>query len=202
MTFPIPLSPSLMLLYAIINAFGRKYGQKESLKKGTVKGRLVTETGLIFCFLELIIGQVLWEYGNFLGFNTRGKDKGCHRMRTYLIIVLVILIGLSLFGSAKSSPINDRNNQSYHVFSKTYGLGYKCVWESVVQVFEQNNIPIKSMDQDSGIIVSLDKSLPSKDQKHSGIFNAEDFDCGEPGRFSISQRLPAHSQLPSRKEKF
>jgi phospholipid-binding lipoprotein MlaA len=103
-------------------------------------------------------------------------------MRKYFIIALVILIGLSFSDSAESSPVSN-NNQSYHEFSKTYGLGYECVWESVVQVFEQNHIPIKSMDKDSGIVVSLDKSLPSKDQRHSGIFNAEDFDCGEPGRF-------------------
>ena len=42
MIFPISLSPGLMLLYAIINAVGRRYGQKESLKKGAAKGRLVT----------------------------------------------------------------------------------------------------------------------------------------------------------------
>jgi phospholipid-binding lipoprotein MlaA len=104
-------------------------------------------------------------------------------MRVRVIIPLVILIGLSLFGYAESSPVNNRNNLSYHEFSRTYGLGYKSVWESVVQVFEENHIPIKSMDEDSGIIVSSDKSLLSKDQKHSAIFNAEDFDCGQPGRF-------------------
>ena len=97
-------------------------------------------------------------------------------------MALAILIGLSLSDSAKSSPVSN-NNQSYHEFSKTYGLGYDSVWQSVVQVFEQNNIAIKSKDKDSGIIVALDRSLPSKDQRHSGMFNAEDFDCGEPGRF-------------------
>jgi hypothetical protein len=116
--------------------------------------------------------------------------EGCHRMRTFLIAALVILISFSLIGCCctESGPVNSKNYQRYYGLSKTYGLGYECVWESVVQVFEQNSIPIKSIDGESGIIVSLDQSLPSKDQEHSGIFNAEDFDCGEPGGFEHFSR--------------
>lgn len=110
-------------------------------------------------------------------------------MRIYLIISLVILIGLSIFGYAESSPINTNDNRTYHEFSKTYGAGYEGVWKSVVQVFERNNIPIKSMDEASGIIVSSDKSLPSRDQKHSGIFDAADCDCGQPGRFEHISKI-------------
>lgn len=99
------------------------------------------------------------------------------------MLAVAIVIGFSLPGSARSSSISHQNNQSREEFSKTYGRGYEYVWASVVQTFEQNNIPIKSMDKDSGIIVSREKSLETKDQGHGGILNADDFDCGKPGTF-------------------
>jgi hypothetical protein len=65
--------------------------------------------------------------------------------------------------------------------SKVYHADYDKVWESIIEAFARNNIPIKTLDKNSGLVVSEDQYIPFTTRYGTKIVDAEYCDCGGGG---------------------
>jgi len=73
-----------------------------------------------------------------------------------LFISLILVIGIVGCAAPSLKPPSDQSRD----FSDRYAADFDVVWESVVDWFAVNNIPIKNIDKNSGLI-SSDYSLGS-----------------------------------------
>ena len=63
--------------------------------------------------------------------------------------------------------------------SRAYHDEYDEIWDAVVEAFAQHNIPVKTMDKSSGLIVTDDQAVPIATHIGSGIVDGEYCDCGQ-----------------------
>ena len=107
------------------------------------------------------------------------------RRRWKIAVCVIILLGIGCATPATRHNIN-------RVWETNYD--FDSLWDGVISFFAGNNIPIKTLEKDSGIIISEWIVLSREDGR--------DLDCGQPGiamayekygKFTITIR-PAGSQ--------
>jgi len=85
---------------------------------------------------------------------------------------IAILAAASALASCATAPANYSVNNS-----RSYDKGYDQVWEDLVSFFASNNIPIKNIAKDSGVIYA-----------ESTRFDDSYADCGKPGLMAVVGR--------------
>jgi len=68
--------------------------------------------------------------------------------------------------------------------TRTYEKDYDTVWSSVIEIFAQRNISIKTIEKVSGIVVSENSKVPFQVQPDL-TYNSSYCDCGSPGGLVI-----------------
>lgn len=103
---------------------------------------------------------------------------------------MIAVLGFLVLGIGCAVPATQYNIN--RVWETNYDVD--SLWNGVISFFAENNIPIKTLEKDSGIIISEWMALASVD--------SQDLDCGQPGlamayekygKFTITIR-PAGSQ--------
>ncbi len=90
--------------------------------------------------------------------------------RKFRTVALSICVAL-MAGCATAPGVRTIEN------SRTYPMSYDQTWQDVVAVFAQNNIQIKNIAKDSGVIYA-----------EGGNFDDTMADCGSPGLLIVSGR--------------
>src|SRR3990172_2171609 len=106
---------------------------------------------------------------------------------------ICILIFIVLFSCCAHTPAN-YNVQSKRIYDKNYDE----VWASVISIFAEKNIPIKTIEKDSGIIVTENMNIPSSE---FSAFNyvSKYCDCGSPGFLFIFKQFTGSYNVFARK---
>jgi hypothetical protein len=92
----------------------------------------------------------------------------------YKKVIPIIAFSAIISGCAMTPPAN------YNVRNAvTYQKSYDVVWERIVSVFARNNVAIKNIAKDSGVIFA-----------ERSAFNDDQADCGKPGMFiPVARRM-------------
>lgn len=90
-------------------------------------------------------------------------------MKRFAAVVLVAVAATTMIGCATVRP-------TPHQFAKTFQLGsnFDDVWAATVQTFAELNLPIESIEKESGLITTERILLG---------WESEYCDCGKPGLF-------------------
>ena len=92
-------------------------------------------------------------------------------MKNYMIIIVSTTI---LFYGCAHAPATYKTQSTI-----TYQNTYDEVWSSIISIFARKNIPIKTIEKDSGIIVTENMNIPLSE--FSSDFVSKYCDCGNPG---------------------
>lgn len=80
-----------------------------------------------------------------------------------------LVIAMALAGCATPGQATQFNN------SRAVNLSFDAAWDKTVSYFAENNIPIRTLEKDSGLIVAETASLPGAQLQQLA-------DCGTAGR--------------------
>jgi len=99
-------------------------------------------------------------------------------------IFMAISLSFLLMACASTPPVK-------HSFepSKVYHADYDKVWESIIEAFAQNNVPIRTLDKNSGLVVSEDQYVPFTTRYGTKIVDTEYCDCGGGGSLQSYSEL-------------
>ena len=98
------------------------------------------------------------------------KHQWGNRMK--LAKCAAVLVATATLVACATAPANYSVNKS-----RSYDKGYDQVWEDLVSFFASNNIPIKNIAKDSGVIYA-----------ESTRFDDSYADCGKPGIMAVVGR--------------
>ena len=104
-------------------------------------------------------------------------------MRHLTIIFLVVVAGSGLAGCATFPPPKESIPTS-----RVYGNDYNEVWDAVLATFSEQNIPVKSMDKESGTIVAEDNHIALV-QFQPGRYDSKYCFCGSPDQYHVLKGL-------------
>ena len=100
---------------------------------------------------------------------------------------------MMVLSSCASVPPKNYNFQSSRIINKNYDE----VWAAIISSFAENNTPIKTIEKDSGIIVSDDLKVPFKLQ--NAIYYSDYCDCGHPGGLNMYKQMLGSYNIFARK---
>jgi len=97
---------------------------------------------------------------------------------------LMMAAGLSFWAGCASFPPPKETIPN----SRIYGYGYDDVWESVLATLSERNIPVKSMEKESGNIVAKDETIELR-QYEPGRYDSIYCFCGIPEENRVLKKL-------------
>lgn len=97
---------------------------------------------------------------------------------------LMMAAGFSFWGGCASFPPPKETIPN----SRIYEYGYNDVWESVLATLSELNIPVKSMEKESGNIVAEDETIELR-QYELGRYDSIYCFCGSPERYHVFKEL-------------
>ena len=96
------------------------------------------------------------------------------------LVILVVMAGLATIVASSGAPPAKYTFQSRVEYQKPFDE----VWEAIIASFAATNVPIKTIEKSSGIIVSDHMKVPFTD-KPVAIYESDYCDCGSPQALSV-----------------
>ncbi|HSL99194.1 MAG TPA: hypothetical protein VK944_03590 [Candidatus Limnocylindria bacterium] len=103
---------------------------------------------------------------------------------TVFAVGMTIAVGVFLLAGCASFPPPKEAIPN----SRVYGYGYDDVWESVLATLSGLNIPVKSMEKESGNIVAEDETIELR-QYEPGRYDSIYCFCGSPEGYHVLKEL-------------
>jgi hypothetical protein len=103
---------------------------------------------------------------------------------TVFAVGMTIALGVFLLGGCASFPPPKERIPN----SRVYRYGYNDVWESILATLSELNIPVKSMEKESGNIVAKDETIELR-QYELGRYDSIYCFCGSPEQYHVLRKL-------------
>lgn len=101
-----------------------------------------------------------------------------------ILLILVVMVGLGTIVGSSGAPPAKYSFQS----SVEYDKSFDEVWEAIIASFAASNIPIKTIEKNSGIIVSDEMKVPFT-IKPVAIYESDYCDCGSPQGLTVFKEM-------------
>lgn len=96
-----------------------------------------------------------------------------------ILLIIVVIAGFGTIVGSSGAPPAKYSFQS----SVEYDKSFDEVWEAIIASFAASNIPIKTIEKTSGIIVSDEMRVPFT------IYESDYCDCGSPAALTIFKEM-------------